>query len=726
MKPTGKRKPLPVRTPTILQMEALECGAAALAMVLAYYGRWLPLEELRVLCGVSRDGSKAVNLLKAARSLGMQAKGQRREPRELVEIPVPAILYVNMNHFVVFEGVVRKGYRINDPAGGRRIVTEEEFDGMFTGIALLVEPGPDFKPGGRPTPLLPRLIELTRSSLRPLSLALFAGVLVALFDMLTPALQRIYLDKILIGGLDDWVYPFLWIVALLLPLLALVSYIRLQLIARIAARLSIVLSSRLVWHVLRLPVAFFVQRYAGMVSSRIELAQMLSFGLSRLFAEIAVSVATLAFLTLLLVQYSISLALICVALAGVNILLSKLLMNSLKLDSEKVAMQSVKMQGKAMQGLRMMETLKSTGTEEMFFAKWSGLHTLFVNAEQQTAGRAALLVATQSLTAALTTAVVLVVGGYYTTTQDFTIGMLVAFSVIAGLFAQPVAGLVNAATELQGMRGNLSQIDDTLRYPQALEFDERAEAMPERAITTRLARLSGQVMIEGLTYGYAPLDPPLIEGFGLAMRPGTRVALVGPSGSGKSTVGRLVAGLLEPSAGEVHFDDIPLRQLSRSILRNSLAVVDQEVVLFEGTIRENITLWDDTMPHAQMVAAAKDAEIHDFISGLAGGYEARLEENGRNLSGGQRQRLEIARSLVGNPSIIILDEATSALDAVTEKAVMDNLLRRGCTCLIIAHRLSAIRDCDEIIVLDRGKVLQRGTHERLAAEDGPYRRLIEN
>ena len=721
MKPTR-----PVKTPTILQMEALECGAAALAMVLAHHGRWLPLEELRLLCGVSRDGSQAVNLLKAARSLGLEAKGQRREPSELARVPVPAILFVNMNHFVVFEGVVKQGFRINDPAGGRRVVAAAEFDGMFTGILLAFTPGADFQRGGRPPRLLPRLLVFTRSIRYPLALVLLTGGLMAVFMLLLPALQRVYLDKILIGRLDDWVYPLLAVLGVMVPLLALLAYLRLTLIARIGARLSVVLATRLVWHVLRLPVSFFVQRYAGMVNSRISLADTLAYDLSRLLAEVTVNLVLLCLLFLLLMQFSLTLALICLGLAVVNVLLFRVLRDGLKEVGEKAAMAFVKLQSKAMQGLRMMETLKATGTDDLFFAKWSGLHTLYVNAEQKSVQRTALILATQTLTATLTTAAVLVIGGYHTMVEDFSIGTLVAFSLIAGLFTQPVAALVNVATALQNQRGNLAQIDDTLRYPQAGEFVERGAMAPERATTTRLRRMSGRVTLDAVAFGYAPLEPPLIEGFSLDMAPGSRVALVGASGSGKSTLGRLVAGLVEPRAGAIRFDGVPLPDLPRDILRNSLAVVDQEIVLFEGSFRDNITLWDDTMPHAQMVAAATDAMIHELIMTRPGGYDGRIEENGRNLSGGQRQRLEIARALVGNPSILVLDEATSALDAVTEKRVMDNLLRRGCTCLIIAHRLSSIRDCDEIIVLERGRMLQRGTHEQLIGTDGPYRRLIES
>jgi ABC-type bacteriocin/lantibiotic exporter with double-glycine peptidase domain len=390
-------------------------------------------------------------------------------------------------------------------------------------------------------------------------------------------------------------------------------------------------------------------------------------------------------------------------------------------------MQTVKMNGKAMQGLRMMETLKSTGTDGFFFSQWAGLQALFINAQQSIAQREALIAALQTWLASLTTAAVLVIGGYYTMTDRFSIGMLLAFSTITILFNQPVAVLVNLAGALQQTKGMLTQVDDTLRSEPAVEFKqtEHPTDLPRQAMSAPLRRLSGRVRIEGLSFGYAPLEAPLIRDFSLEMTPGSRVALVGGSGSGKSTVGKLLTGLLEPQAGQISFDDVALEAVPRDILRNSLAVVDQEIILFEGTVRDNISLWDDTLPQEYLVAAAKDAMIHDLILSRRGGYAGPVDENGRNFSGGQRQRLEIARALAGNPSLLVLDEATSALDTVTEEAIMNNLRRRGCTILIIAHRLSTIRDCDEIIVMHQGQILQRGSHAALMVEGGPYRELIE-
>ncbi len=723
-----------VRTPTILQMEALECGAAALAMVLAHYGRWMPLEELRVLCGVSRDGSKAVNLLKAARQLGFQAGGKRLEPAELAQLPVPAILFINMNHFVVFEGVTKAGFQLNDPATGRRTVTPAEFDGIFTGIVLTFTPTPDFQPGGSPPAILPGLWALARQSRRPLALLIFAGLLLGLFGILLPGLQRLYLDRILIERLDDWVWPLALALTVIAPLLAFLTWLHGRLIAALTAKLAIVLSTRLVWRILRLPVVFFTQRYAGMISSRVALADQLVLTLTQGVSQVITSLALILLLLLLMLQYSIPLTLIVVSLALGNALLFHRLRKALGEASEKVAMQMVKMSGKAMQGLRMMETLKSTGTDGPFFAHWSGMQALFINAEQDIARREALIAALQAWLASLTTAAVLVAGGYYTMVDRFSIGMLVAFTTISILFNQPVNLLVNLAGMLQQTKGALAQVDDTLRYPPAGEFNQVEEApangalandSPRPVLTAPLRRLTGQVRLEAVTFGYAPLDPPLIRDFSLTMPPGSWVALVGASGSGKSTVGKLLTGLLEPQGGRILFDGRPMAAIPREILRNSLAVVDQEIVLFTGSMRDNISLWDDTLPPEHLIAAAKDALIHDLILSRRGGYEAPVEENGRNLSGGQRQRLEIARALVGNPTLLVLDEATSALDTVTEEAILSNLRRRGCTCLIIAHRLSTIRDCDEIIVMDQGRILERGTHGDLLAAEGPYRRLIE-
>lgn len=718
--PSGRAR---VKTPTILQIEALECGAAALAMVLAYHGRWVPLEELRVLCGVSRDGSKAVNILKAARSLGMQAKGMKLEPEDLGSIRLPAILFVNMNHFVVLEGVEPGWFHLNDPASGRRKVSAAEFDGMFSGVALVFEKTPDFRSGGAPRRVLHGLFERLQKSLPAMGLIVALGLLTVAISLITPAFSRVFIDYVQIEGLTDWLTPLLVAMGVTAAAFMLATWLRAHLVTRLEAKLGLVLGGRLAWHVLRLPTAFFMQRHSGMISARLPLAGHIAALASQQLAALTGSIMTLVFFTALMAQYHAVLTLACVLLGGVNALMFAWLQKHLGESSESIALQSVKMNGKVMQGLQMIETLKATGGDDLFFSKWSGLQALFINAGQRVAHVQTLLSSLPALTSALTSAMVIALGGMFVMNDELTVGMLVAFTFIVGSFTAPVHELMEIAGLLRSAQGSLAQVDDTLRHPLAWEFrPDRSHDSDERPPM----QLSGDVRLRGVSVGYAPLDAPLIDDLDLYMPPGSRIALVGGSGSGKSTVGRLISGMLEPREGDVLFDGRPAKQWPRGLLRSSLAVVDQEIVLFEGTVRENLTLWDDSMPLERVVQAAKDAMIHDVIMSRRGGYDGKVEEDGRNFSGGQRQRLEIARALTGNPSVLVLDEATSALDTLSEQAIMANLRRRGCTCIIIAHRLSTIRDCDEIIVLEHGKVIERGTHQQLMQARGVYHDLIEN
>ncbi|NJL19884.1 MAG: ATP-binding cassette domain-containing protein, partial [Leptolyngbyaceae cyanobacterium SM1_3_5] len=382
-----------------------------------------------------------------------------------------------------------------------------------------------------------------------------------------------------------------------------------------------------------------------------------------------------------------------------------------------------KVSGVAIAGLQSMETLKASGLESDFFARWAGYYTKAINAQQELGLISRILGVLPYLLSSLAALSLLAIGGLRVIEGSLSIGMLVAFQMLMFSFQQPVNRLVRFGSTLQDLQGNLQRLDDVLQNPidPQLEFDSQQF---NRALSTH--RLQGYIDLKNITFGYNPSEPPLIEDFNLSIKPGQRVALVGGSGSGKSTLAKVIAGLFQPRSGEIYFDGIERSKIPRAVLTNSIAVVEQDILLFAGSVRENLTLWDTTVPDAALERACQDAAIDDVILAMSGGYDAPLLEGAVNLSGGQRQRLEIARALVNNPSIVIMDEATSALDTETERSIDLKLRQRGCTCLIVAHRLSTIRDCDEIIVLDRGKVVQRGTHEELWQQAGYYAELIRS
>jgi NHLM bacteriocin system ABC transporter peptidase/ATP-binding protein len=702
-------------------MEAVECGAAALGIVLAHFGRWVPLEELRIACGVSRDGSKASNVVKAARRYGLEAKGFKKEPQALRTTRPPMILHWNFNHFVVLEGFGKKGrVHLNDPAGGPRVVTEEELDQAFTGVVMTFQPGPEFEKRGEPPRLIPALRSRLAGTRSALAFVLLAGLALVIPGLVLPVFSRVFVDSVLLENRRDWLPPLLWGMAAAALMTGALTWIQQIYLLRLETRMAVGASSRFLWHVLRLPSEFFSQRFAGDISSRVAINDRVAQLLSRDLATNALGTLMIVFFALILFQYDAVLTLVGIAIVSLNVAALRWVSRKRVDGNRRLAQDQGKLLGTAIGGLQTIETLKATGGESDLFTRWAGYQAKVVNGRQDLERYTQVLDAVPPMLSAVNTALILGIGGLRVMNGDMTLGGLVAFQLLMALFIAPVNRLVSLGGKLQTVEGDMNRLDDVLRY----RIDPAVGSGPGDLPDGGPVKLAGHLELRNVSFGYSRLDLPLIEGLSLTLKPGSRVALVGGSGSGKSTLSRLVTGLYAPWEGEILFDGRSRAEIPPGVMTNSLAAVDQNVFLFEGSVRENLTLWDSTIPLPEVVAAAKDACIHEDVAARPGGYESPVEEGGANWSGGQRQRLEIARALVGRPSILVLDEATSALDPTTESRIDEALRRRGCTCLIVAHRLSTIRDADEILVLERGKVVQRGTHDELKGVEGPYARLI--
>lgn len=710
------------RTPSILQVEAVECGAAALAMILAYHGRWVPLEELRVGCGVSRNGSKASNIIKCARQHGLSAKGFTKEVGALAALPVPAIIHWNFNHYLVFEGIVDGVAYLNDPASGPRTATLEELGDAFTGVVLLFEVGSGFERAGRPPSLLGELAGWLGQSRDGVAVVALASLLLAIPGVLLPLFSKFFVDQILIGGQHAWFGAFAMAMAGSVLALALLTWLQQRFLLRLELKLAAVMSSSLLERVLHLPLNFFSQRHAGEVANRVGAAERVAQLLSGELATSAFNLVAVALFAMVMAVLDPWLAAACIGLCLLNVWCVRALGRRRQEASNRLIGDTGKLSAATVGAIGAIETLKASGTEDAAFTRWAGHQASGLLGQQELGRQAVTLAVVPALLAGLAGVAVLALGGLRVMQGALTVGDLVAFQVLLAGFSRPVTQLVALAGNLQAAKGYLTRLADVFRYPLP---PPAAEPLDDSGDGRQGAAMRGHLQLREVSYGYSPLDPPQVSAVSMEVAPGTRVALVGASGSGKSTLGRICCGLVPPSAGEVRLDGQPLGALSARLAACAVAYVDQEVFLFEGSLRDNLTLWDDTVPEQQLHAALRDAAIDADVA-ARGGLDAHVAEGGANWSGGQRQRLEIARALARNPALLVLDEATAALDTVTEAAIDAALRRRGCACVIIAHRLSTLRDADEIIVLDGGKIAERGTHAQLLALRGQYAALVED
>ena len=729
--PWGKKR---AKVPTVLQMEATECGAAALGMVLAYYGLWIPLEKLRAECGVNRDGSKAKCVIEAARNRGCEADGYRLSAADLLEMSeeddedeedgplFPLIIHWEFNHFVVLEGIENGRAYLNDPSIGRRSVPWEEFRTSYTGVSMRILPGEGFKKAGHRYNVFKDVAQKLIEDRWALAFILLLELCAIIPGLASPVMSQIFLDDILTRKHPDWMTNFCLAMTGAFILSGVMAWLRAVVLTQWQRKLTLADSSSYFWHLLKLPMQFFHQRYAAEVAGRVGFNESIAGTLSGPAATAALDFFVAIFYLLLLLQYHVGLTLIGVAFSSVEIILFFAMRRHLTDLNMRIQQDAGKAYGVAMNGLRMIETIKAGGDESDFFTKWSGYQTKVLMGSQETTLWALSVRLLPTLLAGINGALIMTVGGFSIMEGTMTAGMFMAFQQLMGSFQAPVNALVGLGSTLQTTEMQMQRLNDVRCYEtDSLNFPPEGETKK----AADLDSLSGDVELKDVSFGYSPLEAPLLEHFNLHVLPGRWVAVVGASGSGKSTLAKIVTGLYEEWSGEVRFDGRLRRDIPRKVIVGSLAAVDQDIFLLGGTVAENIALFDRTARRSDIVEAAKDACIHDEILKLNGGYEAAVQEGGMNFSGGQRQRLEIARALAANPSILVLDEATSALDPITEKTVLDNIRHRGCTCLIVAHRLSTIRDADEIIVLSRGEIVERGTHREMIKHDGPYRRLIE-
>ena len=720
------------KVPVIMQMEALECGAASLTMILAYYGKWLPLEKTRYDCGVSRDGSSAKNLLKAARNYGMEAKGFRCDTEYLKTAETPCILHWGFNHFVVFCGFDRKGNAvINDPARGTVHVTEQELDREFTGVFLSFAPGENFQKGGKPKSILPFARQRLRGTMPAIIFIILTTLITAVVNLIYPVFGQVFMDKLLVGLNQEWLYPFLGMMLAIVLVQAVVGIANAVYLTKVEGKLAIVSSASFMWHILRLPVEFFSQRMAGDVAQRQESNESIAATLITKLGPVVINLIMLVLYLVIMLRYSVILTMICVCSIGVNLWLNQIALKK-RINLSRVRMRDAgKLNGATVAGIEMIETIKASGAENGYFERWAGYSAAVNAAEVETIRLSRVWDTIPALVRSFSEIAILMLSALLIIKGRYTVGMLLAFKSFMNSFMVPVSELMDVSKSVQEMKSSMERIEDVLCYEPDVDFkdlpdeDEKNEEEDDPfAADDAYSKLSGEVELKNITFGYSRLGNPLIKDFSMTVKPGARVAFVGASGCGKSTLAKLISGLYEPWSGEILFDGKPIRDIPREVFTGSLAVVDQEITLYEDSIASNIKMWDNTIEDFEMILAARDAQIHEDIMIRDGGYSHKLLEGGKDFSGGQRQRFEIARVLAQDPTIVVMDEATSALDAKTEFDVVEAIKNRGVTCIIIAHRLSTIRDCDEIIVLNRGEVVERGTHDELMALGGYYTTLV--
>jgi len=702
------------KTPTVFQMEATECGAASLTMIFAYYGKHLPLEKMRIETGVSRDGCVAGNIMRAAKKYGFECHGYRKELDGLMKLPVPSIIHWNFNHFVVFEGIKGKYAYLNDPAVGHRKLTMQELDEGFTGV-VLTAPAAGFQKEKKQGTFLPFLKQRLKGRVGVLAKLVYIGILLFFPGLILPVLSQTFIDDVLCNGYRDWLTKILVFMGSCILFKVFLSYYRSMLLQKLKSVMCTISGTKFLTHMFQLPITFFDQRYTGDLVSRIQNNKDVDDFLAGDFAETFLNILIALFYLVVLFLYSWQMTIVGIVNVALCVAIVVLSNKTVAESSVKMQMTGGKLYGAVCAGLTITDTIKASGVEAEYSARILGHQAKNAALDQKLNRFQQLVGSIPDAVGKLSDVALLLIGGYLVIRGDLTMGMLTAYNSLFDSFCQPINSVVNFIRSLQVTKSNIRRVEDIEKY------DVDPSYLVEQAGSSTGGKLSGRVELKDVSFGYSRLKPPLIENFHFVLNSGESIAFVGASGSGKSTISKVISGLYRPWQGQVLMDGKPTDEISKAVMNASVSTVSQKITLFSGTIRDNLSMWNPAVSEADMEQAAKDACIYDFIIRQSGGFNYMLTENAANLSGGQRQRMEIARALATNPTILIMDEATSALDPIVEKQVLDNIRARGCTCIVVAHRLSAVRDCNEIIAMANGKIIQRGTHKQLLEQDGFYR-----
>jgi len=705
------------RVPSIMQVETCECGAVALAMILSYFGKYRSIEDVRYECGITRDGCDAADIVTAADNYGLKAKGFRKSASELKSITLPAILHWDFIHFVVLEGFGINSVYINDPACGRRKISWSELEDSFTGVVLTFEKKPDFVRERKPKSVSKMIRERLLMDSKATAYISLAGLMLAIPGIAIPMLTQTFIDTVILGKEASLSAGIIAAIALIYIYKIVFTYLKSAVLAKLQLKMSLITNYQLVHRILHLKGNFYEQRQAGELANRTDNNNDVNTFLAGNFAKVLVDILESVFYFGLMFSYSRTLTMIGMAGVALNVLISHFFSRPLENMNTKYLIDQGKLNAYLCAALSVSSTMKANGAEDECAMRMLNNYSRTTGSDQRLGRAQQILGILPGSVSDLISVLIMVMGGYFIINGDCTTGTLAAFIMVLGSLSTSVNDMISMIQSVQTMKANLGRVRDIMYAEPEHRFMISDEDFP-------VSRLSGEITVSNVEYGYNPSRPPTVSGISLHATPGSHVAIVGASGCGKSTLGKIISGLIEPWSGKVIYD-YPIEEIPQSIFSENVCVINQNAVIFSATVKDNVTLWNNNYSDEEVMNALRTADAEDLIESLPGGLNYRLEEGGTNLSGGQRQKIQIARTLLKRPSLLVMDEATSAMDAITEQRIMENIRCSNCTCIIIAHRLSSIKDSDLILVMDNGRIVENGNHMQLLSQNGLYRKLVE-